>query len=70
MEKLIDSLTIHRRIILWDGESGHDKLSFASGHVNNIFQAKFRPYMGNQKRSYLCNRWVGEACSSFKIFFL
>lgn len=33
-----------RRIILWDWESGHAKLSFESGHMNNVFQAKFMPY--------------------------
>ena len=33
-----------RRIILWDWESGHVKLSFESGHMNNVFQAKFMPY--------------------------
>ncbi|XP_010646524.1 uncharacterized protein LOC100251996 isoform X2 [Vitis vinifera] len=33
-----------RRIILWDWESGHVKLSFESGHINNVFQAKFMPY--------------------------
>ncbi|KAJ9673021.1 hypothetical protein PVL29_026343 [Vitis rotundifolia] len=29
---------MHRRIILWDGESGHEKLSFESSHINNIFK--------------------------------
>ena len=68
MEKLTDSLTMHRRIILWDGESGYERLSFESSHVNNIFQAKFRSYMGNRKHCYLRNRWAGEACLSFRIF--
>lgn len=33
-----------RRVILWDWEVGHAKLSFHSGHGNNVFQAKFMPY--------------------------
>ncbi|XVE93914.1 hypothetical protein REPUB_Repub01dG0235300 [Reevesia pubescens] len=33
-----------KRIILWDWETGHAKLSFLSGHVNNVFQAKIMPY--------------------------
>ncbi|CAK9153937.1 unnamed protein product [Ilex paraguariensis] len=33
-----------RRVILWDWESGHIKLSFHSGHNNNVFQAKMMPY--------------------------
>lgn len=32
-----------RRVILWDWEVGHAKLSFHSGHGNNIFQARFMP---------------------------
>ncbi|XP_059647429.1 uncharacterized protein LOC132293816 isoform X2 [Cornus florida] len=33
-----------RRIILWDWETGNVKLSFHSGHGNNVFQAKIMPY--------------------------
>ncbi|XP_054786503.1 uncharacterized protein LOC129292861 isoform X3 [Prosopis cineraria] len=33
-----------RRVILWDWETGQTKLSFHSGHVNNVFQAKFMPH--------------------------
>jgi len=33
-----------RRVILWDWEIGRVKLSFHSGHGNNVFQAKFMPY--------------------------
>ncbi|KAL3813991.1 hypothetical protein ACJIZ3_015259 [Penstemon smallii] len=33
-----------RRVILWDWETGRVKLSFHSGHHNNVFQAKFMPY--------------------------
>lgn len=33
-----------RKVILWDWEIGHAKLSFHSGHVHNVFQAKFMPY--------------------------
>lgn len=33
-----------KRIILWDWKSGGVKLSFDSGHNNNVFQAKTMPY--------------------------
>ncbi|KAG8368045.1 hypothetical protein BUALT_Bualt15G0004600 [Buddleja alternifolia] len=33
-----------RRVILWDWETGQVKLSFHSGHHNNVFQAKIMPY--------------------------
>ncbi|GER42366.1 WD-repeat protein, partial [Striga asiatica] len=33
-----------KRVILWDWETGRVKLSFFSGHDNNVFQAKFMPY--------------------------
>ncbi|KAK8916080.1 hypothetical protein KSP39_PZI022699 [Platanthera zijinensis] len=33
-----------RMIMLWHWESGSVKLSFHSGHSNNVFQAKFMPY--------------------------
>lgn len=33
-----------RRVILWDWEIGHVKLSFHSGHNNNVFQAKIMPF--------------------------
>ncbi|XP_021775040.1 DDB1- and CUL4-associated factor 8-like isoform X2 [Chenopodium quinoa] len=33
-----------RRVILWDWEVGKAKLSFHSGHNNNVFQAKFMPF--------------------------
>ncbi|KAI7750644.1 hypothetical protein M8C21_012690 [Ambrosia artemisiifolia] len=38
-----------RKVILWDWESGNVKLSFHSGHGNNIFQAKIMP--GTDDRS-------------------
>ncbi|KAH1140524.1 hypothetical protein GLYMA_10G284000v4 [Glycine max] len=31
-------------VILWDWETGRIKLSFHSGHSNNVFQAKFMPH--------------------------
>lgn len=37
-----------RKIILWDWESGRVKLSFHSGHANNVFQAKMMPYSEDQ----------------------
>ncbi|KAE8724722.1 putative UDP-Glycosyltransferase superfamily protein [Hibiscus syriacus] len=33
-----------KRIILWDWQTGHAKLTFKSGHSSNVFQAKFMPY--------------------------
>lgn len=33
-----------RRVILWDWETGYTMLSFHSGHVNNVFQAKIMPH--------------------------
>ncbi|XP_047310953.1 DDB1- and CUL4-associated factor 8 [Impatiens glandulifera] len=33
-----------RKVILWDWETGKVNLSFHSGHLNNVFQAKFMPY--------------------------
>ncbi|GAV86597.1 WD40 domain-containing protein [Cephalotus follicularis] len=33
-----------RRVILWHWETGSIKLSFHSGHYNNVFQAKIMPY--------------------------
>ncbi|KAL1106373.1 hypothetical protein V6Z11_D04G199500 [Gossypium hirsutum] len=33
-----------KRVILWDWETGNAKLTFQSGHVNNVFQAKIMPY--------------------------
>lgn len=33
-----------RRVFLWDWELGKVKLSFHSGHSNNVFQAKFMPF--------------------------
>ncbi|XP_010432320.1 PREDICTED: DDB1- and CUL4-associated factor 8-like isoform X2 [Camelina sativa] len=32
------------RVILWDWQLGNVKLSFHSGHANNVFQAKFMPF--------------------------
>ncbi|XP_020874360.1 DDB1- and CUL4-associated factor 8 isoform X1 [Arabidopsis lyrata subsp. lyrata] len=33
-----------RRVVLWDWQLGNVKLSFHSGHANNVFQAKFMPF--------------------------
>jgi len=32
------------RVILWDWQTGSVKLSFHSGHSNNVFQAKIMPH--------------------------
>ncbi|WOL09724.1 DDB1- and CUL4-associated factor 8 isoform X2 [Canna indica] len=37
-----------RKVILWDWASGNIKLSFYSGHSNNVFQARFMPYTDDQ----------------------
>ncbi|XP_057525806.1 uncharacterized protein LOC130805157 [Amaranthus tricolor] len=47
-----------RRVILWDWEAGRAKLSFHSGHADNIFQAKFMPY--NDDRSLVTCGADGE----------
>ncbi|GMP37411.1 hypothetical protein CsSME_00009104 [Camellia sinensis var. sinensis] len=36
------------RVILWDWQTGRVKLSFHSGHNDNVFQAKFMPYTESQ----------------------
>ncbi|XP_019165586.1 PREDICTED: DDB1- and CUL4-associated factor 8 isoform X2 [Ipomoea nil] len=33
-----------RKVVLWDWQTGKIRLSFHSGHHNNVFQAKFMPY--------------------------
>lgn len=53
-----------RRIILWDWESGHVKLSFESGHINNVFQAKFMPYTDD--RSIVTCAADGQVIPLFK----
>lgn len=37
-----------RMIMLWDWDSGVTKLSFHSGHSNNVFQARFMPCTNDQ----------------------
>ncbi|KAG2703097.1 hypothetical protein I3843_06G113600 [Carya illinoinensis] len=37
-----------KRVILWDWETGHVKLSFHSDHNNNVFQAKIMPYTNDR----------------------
>nr|DAD46689.1 TPA_asm: hypothetical protein HUJ06_016626 [Nelumbo nucifera] len=37
-----------RLVVLWDWDAGNVKLSFHSGHTNNVFQAKIIPYTGNR----------------------
>ncbi|XP_042427606.1 DDB1- and CUL4-associated factor 8-like [Zingiber officinale] len=33
-----------QKVILWDWDAGYIKLSFDSGHSNNVFHARFMPY--------------------------
>lgn len=33
-----------RMVMLWNWDAGRVKLSFHSGHKNNVFQAKMMPY--------------------------
>lgn len=33
-----------RRVIFWEWETGRVKLSYHSGHYDNVFQAKIMPY--------------------------
>ncbi|KAJ7978660.1 DDB1- and CUL4-associated factor 8-like [Quillaja saponaria] len=37
-----------KRVILWDWETGNIKLSFPSGHQNNVFQAMIMPYSNDR----------------------
>ncbi|XP_026446045.1 DDB1- and CUL4-associated factor 8-like isoform X1 [Papaver somniferum] len=37
-----------RFVMLWDWESARVKLSFHSGHTNNVFQAKIMPYTNDR----------------------
>ncbi|CAN0184262.1 unnamed protein product, partial [Hapterophycus canaliculatus] len=37
------------KLMIWDCESHERKLSFSSGHVNNVFQARALPYTDNEK---------------------
>ncbi|KAJ7001543.1 hypothetical protein NC653_011834 [Populus alba x Populus x berolinensis] len=41
---ILVSVSDDLRVILWDWETGRDKLSFRSGHANNVFQANFMPF--------------------------
>ncbi|KAG5598846.1 hypothetical protein H5410_030216 [Solanum commersonii] len=38
-----------RRVILWDWATRKSKLSYSSGHMDNIFQARFMPFTDDQK---------------------
>lgn len=37
------------RVILWDWATRKSKLSYSSGHIDNIFQAKFMPFTDDRK---------------------
>ncbi|CAL9115342.1 unnamed protein product [Musa textilis] len=37
-----------RTVILWDWAVGSVRISFNSGHKNNVFQARFMPYTGDR----------------------
>ncbi|KAA3464688.1 DDB1 and CUL4-associated factor 8-like isoform X1 [Gossypium australe] len=43
-----------KRVILWDWETGNAKLTFQSGHVNNVFQAKIIPYSDDDRSLVTC----------------
>lgn len=49
-----------KRVILWDWETGSIKLSFNSGHNNNIFQAKIMP--GTDERTIVTCAADGQVC--------
>lgn len=38
-----------RRVILWDWATRKSKLSYSSGHMDNIFQARFIPFTDDRK---------------------
>lgn len=53
-----------KRVILWDWETGHIKLSFHSGHTNNVFQAKIMPCTDD--RSIVTCAADGQVCHLFQ----
>jgi len=56
------------RVILWDWETGGIKLSFHSGHTNNVFQAKIMPH--SEDRSIVtcaADGQVSAFCQFFQI---
>ncbi|MBA0649518.1 hypothetical protein Goklo_017074, partial [Gossypium klotzschianum] len=53
------------QVILWDWETGHTKLSFRSGHLNDVLQAKFMPYTDD--RSLVICAADGEVNFLFRI---
>lgn len=50
-----------RMIILWNWDAGLVKLSFHSGHTDNVFQAKFMPYTDD--RTLVTCAADGEVCN-------
>ena len=42
--ELLVSGSDDREIIIWDWAAGKTKLSFNSGHNNNVFQARIMPF--------------------------
>lgn len=38
-----------KQVILWDWATKTSKLSYPSGHLDNIFQAKFMPFTDDRK---------------------
>ena len=55
------------QVILWNWEGMQEKLSFDSGHDNNVFQAKIMPY--SDDRSIVTSAADGQVTLSFFFFF-
>lgn len=48
------------RVIMWDWQMGHIKLSFPTGHNGNVFQAKIMPF--TDERSIVTCAADGQVC--------
>lgn len=56
-----------RQVILWDWDTATVKLSFDSGHCDNIFQAKFMPF--SDDRSIVTSSADGQVPTLSLFFF-
>ncbi|KAJ7001544.1 hypothetical protein NC653_011834 [Populus alba x Populus x berolinensis] len=63
---ILVSVSDDLRVILWDWETGRDKLSFRSGHANNVFQANFMPF--SDDRTIITCAADGEGIVSYVRF--
>lgn len=57
-----------RTVILWDWAVGTVRISFNSGHKNNVFQARFMPYSSD--RTIVTSAADGEVYAFISCFLL